>query len=99
MRDFTLETRRELADAIEGSDVRAILTGHLHHAYFATFAGVPVVTASSLSSPLDLTRPTAEVVDLAGPAMYNHVAVYPGVITHAVVVVDGGERLPPHREL
>ncbi|WP_051208759.1 metallophosphoesterase [Propionicicella superfundia] len=99
MQDFILMTRDELASAIAGSDVRAILTGHLHHPYFATFAGVPVATASSISRPVDLTRPSAEVVDRDGPALYNHVAVYPDAITHAVVAIGEWERLPSHRDL
>lgn len=91
---FTLRTRDEFAAAIAGSDVRAVLTGHLHHSYFSTFAGVPVTTASSIGRPVDLTQPTAQVIDRDGPVLYNHIAVYPDVVTHAVVAVGEYAPLP-----
>ena len=37
-----LRGQRRLADVVRGSDVRAIIAGHLHYSTFATFAGIPV---------------------------------------------------------
>ncbi|MDQ1137405.1 Icc-related predicted phosphoesterase [Microbacterium sp. SORGH_AS 1204] len=44
-----LRDQSALADIVRGSDVRAILAGHLHYSTSGTFAGVPVsVAAASL---------------------------------------------------
>ncbi len=87
MRDMTLHGSERFAAALAGTDVRAILAGHLHHPYFSLFAGIPLVIATSVARPLDLTAPPDQVVDLDCPPAYNHIAVYPDAITHAVVTV------------
>ena len=58
-----LELRHQdaLAAAIAGTDVRAILAGHLHYATAGTFAGVPVSVASATCYTMNLQRPPAEV--------------------------------------
>jgi 3',5'-cyclic AMP phosphodiesterase CpdA len=42
-----LEDQHRLADALAGSDVRAILGGHFHYTSWSTFAGIPVSVASA----------------------------------------------------
>lgn len=49
-----LDGQVELADIIRGSDVRAIVSGHMHYATYGVFAGVPVFTASAVCSTMDL---------------------------------------------
>lgn len=44
-----------LAELVAGSDVRVVLTGHVHQPSFGTLAGVPVATAPSLACAQDLT--------------------------------------------
>ncbi|MFK5126593.1 hypothetical protein ACI39S_26385, partial [Klebsiella pneumoniae] len=50
-----------LAAAIAGSDVRAILAGHLHYSTSGTFAGVPVSVSAASCYTMDLARPADEV--------------------------------------
>ncbi|MGH3346861.1 MAG: phosphodiesterase [Nocardioides sp.] len=54
-----LDDQDRLADAIAGTDVRAILGGHFHFTSWSTFAGVPVSVASAscyTSDPAPLAR-------------------------------------------
>jgi 3',5'-cyclic AMP phosphodiesterase CpdA len=52
---WELVGQAELAAALSGSDVRAILAGHVHQSGFGTFAGIPVLVASSLCYTQDLS--------------------------------------------
>jgi 3',5'-cyclic AMP phosphodiesterase CpdA len=89
-----LTTRAPLAEVIAGSDVRGILAGHVHHPYFASWERTLVAVASSIGRPVDLTVPTSVVSDVDGPLLYNHIAVYPEVVTHAVIAVGDHPPLP-----
>ncbi|NKF33882.1 phosphodiesterase, partial [Pseudomonas sp. BGM005] len=55
----TVELRDQaaLAEVLRGSDVRGILSGHVHHPSFGTFAGIPVAVASSSAYGQDLAQP------------------------------------------
>ena len=74
-----------LAEVLAGSDVRAILSGHLHVNGSGTFAGIPVILASATSYADDLAAgPTAfQGVDAAQSA--NVLEVYPHTVAHSVV--------------
>jgi 3',5'-cyclic-AMP phosphodiesterase len=52
-----LDGQAELAGIIRGSDVRAIVSGHLHYPTYGSFAGVPVFTASAICSTMELAGP------------------------------------------
>lgn len=78
-----------LADAIAGTDVRAILAGHLHYSTSGTFAGVPVSVAAASCYTMDLARPADEVNGMDAGRAFHLVHVWDDTITHAVVpVVD-----------
>jgi 3',5'-cyclic AMP phosphodiesterase CpdA len=49
-----LDGQAALAGVLRGSDVRAILSGHLHYPIYSTFAGIPVFTASATCSTMEL---------------------------------------------
>lgn len=94
-----LRDQSALAEVLQGSDVRAILAGHLHYSTSATFAGIPVSVASATCYTQDL----AAVVDPgtgirgtrgrdAGQA-YNLVHVYADTVMHSVVPAAGGETI------
>ena len=74
-----------LAEVLAGSDVRAILSGHLHVNGSGTFAGIPVILANATSYADDLAAgPTAfHGIDAAQSA--NVLEVYPSTIAHSVV--------------
>jgi 3',5'-cyclic AMP phosphodiesterase CpdA len=84
-----LELRHQdaLADAIAGTDVRAILAGHLHYATSGMFAGVPVHVASATCYTMDLALPAVEVNGMDAGQAFHLVHVYDDTITHAVVPV------------
>ena len=84
-----LRDQGRLAAAIAGSDVRAILAGHLHYSTSGTFAGVPVSVAAATCYTMNLARPAAEVNGMDAGQSFHLVHVYDSTITHAVVpVVD-----------
>ena len=56
-----LRDQSRLARVVAGTDVRAILAGHLHYSTSGTFAGVPVSVAAATCYTMDLARPAAEV--------------------------------------
>ncbi|MEU8079225.1 metallophosphoesterase [Catellatospora citrea] len=68
----------ELADAVAGSDVRAILCGHFHLQLSGLLRGIPVWVTPGVVTRIDFTAPPrweravlgagATVVDLGGPA-------------------------------
>lgn len=82
-----LRDQGRLADAIAGTDVRAILAGHLHYATSGTFAGVPVSVAAATCYTMDLARPAVEVNGMDAGQSFHLVHVYDTTITHAVVPV------------
>ena len=88
-----LELRHQdaLAGVIAGTDVRAILAGHLHYSTSGTFAGVPVSVASATCYTMNLQRPPAEVNGMDAGQSFHLVHVYDDTITHAVVPVGSAE--------
>jgi Icc protein len=47
----------DLLEAMEGSDVRVILSGHYHHPLQQTFAGVPVIVTPGIANTADVLAP------------------------------------------
>ncbi|WP_169581463.1 MULTISPECIES: phosphodiesterase [Microbacterium] len=82
-----LRDQERLARAISGTDVRAILAGHLHYSTSGTFAGVPVSVAAATCYTMNLARPAAEVNGMDAGQSFHLVHVYDETITHAVVPV------------
>jgi len=84
-----LRDQSRLARVVAGTDVRAILAGHLHYSTTGTFAGVPVSVAAATCYTMDLARPAVEVNGMDAGQSFHLVHVYDDTITHAVVpVVD-----------
>lgn len=84
-----LRDQGRLAAVLTGSDVRAILAGHLHYSTSGTFAGIPVSVAAATCYTMDLARPAVEVNGMDAGQSFHLVHVYDQTITHAVVpVVD-----------
>ena len=86
-----LELRHQdaLAGVLDGSDVRAILAGHLHYSSHGTFAGIPVSVASATCYTMDVARPPAQVNGMDAAQAFQLVHVHPETITHTVVPVVG----------
>jgi Icc protein len=77
MPSFMLRNPEALGAVLEGSDVRVMLCGHVHHQMSGMLAGVPVSATPGIVTRADLTAPPhlmravkgagATVVDLGGP--------------------------------
>ncbi len=80
-----LRDQRSLAGVVRGSDVRAILAGHLHYSTTAMFAGVPVSVASATCYTQDLLFDGGGTRGRDGAQSYNLVHVYEETIVHSVV--------------
>jgi Icc protein len=83
-----LRDQRSLAGVLRGTDVRAIIAGHLHYSTFATFAGIPVSVASSTCYAQDLTVPVGGTRPQDGAQSYNLVHVFDDTVVHSVVAVE-----------
>lgn len=88
-----LRDQRRLATVLRGTDVRAIIAGHLHYSTFATFAGIPVSVASSTCYAQDLTVPTGGTRPQDGAQAFNLVHLYDDTVMHSVVPVDAPRTL------
>jgi Icc protein len=85
-----LRDQASLADVLRGSDVRAILGGHLHYSTTATFAGIPVSVASATCYTQDLQKPDLGTRGRDASQAFNLVHVYGATILHSVVPKGGG---------
>lgn len=83
-----LRDQGRLAAVLRGTDVRAIIAGHLHYSTFATFAGIPVSVASSTCYAQDLTVPAGGTRPQDGAQAFNLVHLYDDTVVHSVVPVD-----------
>lgn len=83
-----LHDQPRLVAVLRGTDVRAIIAGHLHYSTFATFAGIPVSVASSTCYAQDLTVPAGGTRPQDGAQAFNLVHVYDDTVVHSVVPVD-----------
>lgn len=84
---YELDNQDRLAAVIQGTDVRGILGGHLHHSTHSTFAGVPVSVASATCYTLALGDP---VTSYGGRDAHQAVAavhVYPDRIVHTTIPI------------
>ncbi|MEZ0139976.1 metallophosphoesterase [Microbacterium sp. NRRL B-14842] len=88
----TVELRNQdaLAAVLRGSDVRGILSGHVHHPSFGTFAGIPVAVASSSAYGQDLAQPVGATRGQDAAQGYNLVHVYADTIVHSAVSLERG---------
>jgi 3',5'-cyclic AMP phosphodiesterase CpdA len=88
-----LRDQSRLAAVLRGTDVRAIIAGHLHYSTFSTFAGIPVSVASSTCYAQDLTVPVGGTRPQDGAQAFNLVHVYDDTVVHSVVPVDAPRTL------
>ncbi|RJU02504.1 phosphodiesterase [Arthrobacter frigidicola] len=80
--------RQDLLEAaLQETDVRLILGGHLHFSSSATFAGIPVSVASATCYTQDLSVELGGSRGRDGAQSLNLVHVYPGTIINSVVPI------------
>jgi 3',5'-cyclic AMP phosphodiesterase CpdA len=67
-----------LRQALVGTDVRAVLSGHLHVTSFGMLGHVPVIVAGGVSYVDDAGAPRELLMGVDGPQSWNLVEVHPG---------------------
>ena len=82
-----LQDQSRLANVIRGTDVRAILAGHLHYSTHSIFAGIPVSVAAATCYTLDLTAKDRILSGVDFGQAFNLVHVYDDQIVHSIVPV------------
>lgn len=87
MEMLELHGQQRFEDVIAGTDVRAILGGHLHYSTHSTFAGVPVAVAAATCYTLDLTAKDRLLSGVNSGQSINLVHVYEDRIVHSTVPV------------
>jgi Icc protein len=89
----TVELRDQapLGRALKGSDVRAILAGHLHYSTNATFAGIPVSVASATCYTQDLTVTAGGTRGRDAAQACNLVHIYQDTVVHSVIPLGIGK--------
>ncbi|WP_022886460.1 phosphodiesterase [Glaciibacter superstes] len=87
MNILELREQDSLAEVVAGSDIRAILGGHLHYATTGMFAGIPVSVAAATCYTMDLSAPERELTGVDGGQSINLVNVYADQVTHSVVPI------------
>lgn len=86
-----LRDQKNLAEVIQGSDIRGIIGGHLHYSCFGTFAGIPVSVASSTCYTQDLLVKEGGTYGRDGAQGFNMIHVYGDTILHSVVPAGKGQ--------
>ncbi|TAL43517.1 MAG: phosphodiesterase [Salinibacterium sp.] len=82
-----LRDQPRLADVIRGSDVRAILAGHLHYSTHSTFAGIPVSVAAATCYTLDLSAKDRLLSGVDFGQSVNVVHVYRDQVVHSTIPI------------
>lgn len=83
-----------LADTLAGTDVRGILSGHLHVTTFGTLGGVPVFVAGGVSYVDDVGVPGDDLMAIDGPQSWSIVEVHPDQVLATVVPVEQHKTWP-----
>jgi Icc protein len=87
-----LREQHRLAAVVEGTDVRGILSGHLHFSTWSTFAGVPVSVASASCYTSDPAPVERFVSGVDGSQSFTMVHAYDDRLVHTIVpLVPGPE--------
>lgn len=92
-----LENQASLARVIEGTDVRALLAGHLHYSTFSTFAGVPVSVCAASCYNIDLLGVEGTILSaVPGGLSASLVHVYPDQVVFSTVPLEDSAELTQH---
>lgn len=88
-----LDHQADLADVIRGTDVRAILAGHLHYSTTGTFASIPVSVAAATCYTIDTSAEPGTLAGINGGQTFNLVHVYDDQIVHSIVPIGDDPRV------
>jgi hypothetical protein len=78
-----------LAAVLDGTDVRAVLGGHLHYATASVLARVPVFTVPALAYTIRLTAPGTGVIGADGGRAVGVLSLYDdGRVGYSLMATD-----------
>jgi 3',5'-cyclic-AMP phosphodiesterase len=77
-----------LRGIVQGSDVRAVLSGHLHVTSFGMLGSVPVLVAGGVSYVDDVGAPRELLMGVDGPQSWNLVEVHAHEVVGTVVPIE-----------
>lgn len=80
-----LHDQEALAEAVAGSDVRAVIGGHFHFTSYSTFAGVPVSVASATCYTSELAPDQRLLSGVDGHQAFTMLHLYADRVVHSVV--------------
>jgi 3',5'-cyclic-AMP phosphodiesterase len=84
-----LTGQERLAAVLAGTDVRAVLGGHLHYSTASTVAGVPVFTVPALAYTIRLAAPGTGVTGADGGRAVGVLSLYDdGRVGHSLLATD-----------
>lgn len=87
-----LQDQQALAAVVEGTDVRAVLAGHLHYSTFSTFAGVPISVAAASCYNIDLIADSSKILSAVSAGVgASLVHVYPDQVVFSSLFFDDGQ--------
>ena len=78
----------ELVPVLTGSDVRLILSGHMHHSGTAALAGIPIAVANGVGYASDPLFDHLGYRGMVGGQSFNLIEVFPDQVVTKVVPVD-----------
>lgn len=87
MEMLELQEQDRLEAVVRGTDVRAILGGHLHYSTHSTFAGVPVSVAAATCYTMALTTRDRLISGTDANQAMNLIHVYDDRLVHSVVPI------------
>ena len=87
MEMLELHGQDRLADVVRGTDVRAILGGHLHYSTHSTFAGIPVSVAAATCYTLALTEGERLLSGVDADQSMNFVHLYEDRVVHSIAPI------------
>jgi 3',5'-cyclic AMP phosphodiesterase CpdA len=94
VRLIELEDMHALETVIRGSDVRAILAGHLHYSSFGLFADVPVSVASATCYTVDLGADKGLLMSAVdGAQSIQLVHLYPSSVVTSIVPAESYDQI------
>jgi 3',5'-cyclic AMP phosphodiesterase CpdA len=94
VRLIELEHMNRLESVVRGSDVRAILAGHLHYSSFGLFAGIPVSVASATCYTVDLGADKDLLLSAVdGAQSIQLIHVYPEHVVTSIVPVEAYDQI------
>ena len=85
---FQLRGSDALAEVLAGSDVRAVLSGHLHYAVHGSLGGIPVTVAPATSYTVRVDAPHLGLTGVDGDQALALALVYPEQVVSTLLPLD-----------